>query len=314
MPTHISKNRDFNIPPGVIITGKWHKKQYQIIKPLGFGAQGSVFLAHSEYGRVALKFSWDNANITSEVNVLKKFAKVQGSALGPSLYDVDDWVTHRGTYSFYAMEFIVGTPFLECLRVRGFEWTSVFMLQLLKDLERLHREGFVFGDLKPENLIVTGPPLKIRWLDVGGITEMGRSVKEYTEFYDRGYWGMGSRKADPAYDLFAAAMLMLHAADFRRFEKGNNPEKQLMTKVNDHPLLKPFAPVLTKALKGQYKDARTMRDEWLAITRETIIDVDRNTNRSTRTRMKKKKEWKGTFILALAIFFAYFIYVTFFVM
>jgi len=30
--------------------------------------------------------------------------------------------------------------------------------------------------------------------------------------------------------------------------------------------------------------------------------------------MRKKKEWKGTFILALAIFFAYFIYVTFFVM
>ena len=32
-------------------------------------------------------------SITSEVNVLKSFAKVQGSTLGPSLLDVDDWET-----------------------------------------------------------------------------------------------------------------------------------------------------------------------------------------------------------------------------
>jgi len=315
MPIHISKNQDFNIPPGTIITGKWHKKQYQVLKPLGYGAQGSVFLAHSEHGRVALKFSWDNANVTSEVNVLNKFSKVRGSALGPSLYDVDDWVTGRGTYSFYAMEFINGTPLLDCVRVRGFEWAPIFILQLLNDLDRLHKEGFIFGDLKPENLIVTGPPLKLRWLDVGGITQMGRSIKEYTEFYDRGYWGMGSRRAEPSYDLFAAAMIMIHLADSIRFEKGDQPEKQLLMKINQHALLRPYSSVLTKALKGQYKDASTMRKELLGNTNETITEVNRINNKDGGSRSRKKKsEWKSTLFLAIAIFFAYFIYVTFFVM
>ena len=40
-------------------------------------------------------------SITSEVNVLKSFAKVQGSALGPSLLDVDDWERKSGIDSFY---------------------------------------------------------------------------------------------------------------------------------------------------------------------------------------------------------------------
>ncbi|MGV3488457.1 MAG: protein kinase domain-containing protein [Tuberibacillus sp.] len=315
MPTHISKNQDFKIPPGTIITGKWHQKQYQILKPLGYGAQGSVFLAHSEHGRVAVKFSWDNANITSEVNVLEKLSKVRGSALGPSLYDVDDWVTGRGTFSFYAMEYIHGTPLFECIRVRGFEWAPILILQLLNDLDRLHKEGWIFGDLKPENLIVSGPPLRIRWLDVGGITQIGRSVKEYTEFYDRGYWGMGTRKADPAYDLFSVAMILIHAADFKRFEKNAQPEKQLLLMVNQHPLLKPYASVLTRALKGEFEDARTMRLELLDHSNETIMGVKRINNKDGGRRShKKKSEWKSTFILAVAIFFAYFIYVTFFVM
>ena len=37
----------------------------------------------------------NGTSITSEVNVLKSFAKVQGSALGPSLLDVDDWELTR---------------------------------------------------------------------------------------------------------------------------------------------------------------------------------------------------------------------------
>ncbi|HET6871513.1 MAG TPA: protein kinase family protein [Sporolactobacillaceae bacterium] len=315
MPTHISKKQDFNIPPGTIITGKWHQKQYQILKPLGYGAQGSVFLAHSERGRVALKFAWDNSNVTSEVNVLNKFAKVRGSALGPSLYDVDDWITNRGSFSFYAMEYINGTSLFDCIKVRGFEWAPIFTSQLLRDLYRLHQEGWVFGDLKPENLIITGPPLKIRWLDVGGITQNGRSIKEYTEFYDRGYWGMGSRKAEPSYDLFAVAMIMINLADFKRLEKTDQPQKQLLTKVNQHPLLTPYSDVLTKALKGEYKHALEMREELLEKTNETIGQVHRINNMDQRGRAQKKKnEWKGTLVLAAFIFFAYFIYVTFFVM
>ncbi|MFC4620379.1 protein kinase family protein [Camelliibacillus cellulosilyticus] len=308
-----SKKPDFNISSGTIVTGKWHQKHYQILKPLGYGAQGTVFLAHSERGRVALKFAHENANVISEVNVLNKFSKVQGKSLGPSLYDVDDWVTDNGSFSFYAMEYINGTPLLDCVRVRGFEWMHVFMLQLLKDLDRLHREGWAFGDLKPENLIVTGPPLTIRWLDVGGITQIGRSIKEYTEFFDRGYWGMGSRKAEPSYDLFACAMILINAATQKRFEKDREPDKQLIAMISRIGKLEPYRHILKNALVGDYLNARQMREDLLLNISETQSEDKRNYNTAPRPR-KKKKEWKGTLVLATVILFAYILYVVFFIM
>ena len=76
------------------------KMRYTIIKELGYGANGIVYLAKCNHDQVALKMSDNGMSITSEVNVLKSFAKVQGSALGPSLLDVDDWQCKMGKFHF----------------------------------------------------------------------------------------------------------------------------------------------------------------------------------------------------------------------
>ena len=60
----------------------------------------------------------------------------------------------------------------------------------------------------------------------------GRAIKEFTEFYDRGYWGLGSRKADPAYDLFAVAMIMINAVYPKRFNKTEGGIVQLRIKLD----------------------------------------------------------------------------------
>ena len=70
-------------------------------------------------------------------------------------------------------------------------------------------------------------PSRIRCIDVGGTTIQGRAIKEFTEFYDRGYWGLGTRKAEPAYDLFAVAMIMINTAYPKRFNKKTGGISQL---------------------------------------------------------------------------------------
>jgi serine/threonine protein kinase len=251
--------------PGTIIDGKWHHKRYTIIKELGFGANGIVYLARYNNTQVALKMSDNGMSITSEVNVLKSFAKVQGSALGPSLLDVDDWERPGRKVSFYVMEFIKGPDFLTFLQQKGPDWTGVMILQLLADLQLLHENGWVFGDLKPDNLIVTGPPARIRCIDVGGTTLQGRSIKEFTEFFDRGYWGLGSRKADSSYDLFAVGMIMLNTAYPKRFNKTTGGIGELMGKVKQSPQLKMYETVIFNALSGNYQSARKMREDILQI-------------------------------------------------
>lgn len=226
--------QSISMKPGTVVTGKWHQHRYVIKRELGKGAVGTVYLCERNGKYAALKISENNTSMTVEVNVLKSLAKVQGSRLGPFLLDVDDWEVSRNTrYTFYVMEYLKGESLRSFIGRRGHEWTGIFMLQLLEDLDYLHRAGWVFGDFKPENLIVLSNPPKVRFIDVGGTTQMGRAVKEYTEFYDRGYWGLGSRRAEPGYDLFALVMVILNIYYPKRFEKGPNPKITLFKKLND---------------------------------------------------------------------------------
>jgi serine/threonine protein kinase len=278
---HSLKNQ-CKVDVGTVITGKWHKNKYTIVRELGYGANGIVYLANQNNQYVALKISDNGMSITSEVNVLKSFAKVQGSTLGPSLLDVDDWVRKTGTISFYVMEYIHGVHFLEFIEKKGKSWIPILILQLLSDLEKLHQNGWVFGDLKPENLMVTGPPPRIRCIDVGGTTINGRAIKEFTEFYDRGYWGLGSRKADPKYDLFAVAMIMINTSYPKRFNKTTGGINQLVKMVNEKPELSKYKNVILFALQGQFNTATEMRNYLLNIVGNSSSPTNRQSNASTQ--------------------------------
>lgn len=327
---HSLKSR-CKVAPGTVITGKWHSKNYTVLKELGYGANGIVYLAKFNNTQVALKMSDNGMSITSEVNVLRSFAKVQGSTLGPSLLDVDDWITNRGQISFYAMEYIQGPDLLTFLHKKGNSWNTILILQLLNDLNKLHENGWVFGDLKPENLIVTGPTPKIRCIDVGGTTIQGRAIKEFTEFYDRGYWGLGTRKADPAYDLFAVAMIMINTAYPKRFNKSIGGISQLREAIRRQKDLLPFESVIVKALQGNYRNAIQMRTELLSVvmdrknsdsvrasvTRPNSSNQTQKANqaggqsktRHNYRRKKKKGRWAETFIITISIALLYFFYV-----
>ncbi|WP_407646917.1 protein kinase domain-containing protein [Bacillus fonticola] len=283
----------FNLRAGTTLYGKWHHRSYTIVKELGFGANGTVYLAKDEQAElVAVKLSQDTASVTSEVNVLKSFAKVQGSSLGPSLLDVDDCILQGKQVPFYVMEYIQGEDLLTFVKKRGHSWTGVLLLQLLSDLQRLHEQGWVFGDLKPENLLVTGSPVRIRCIDVGGTTLQGRAVKEYTEFFDRGYWGMGGRKADPAYDLFAVAMVTINTVYPKRFEKSQQPKEQLQKALADRDAFHPYREVLWKAIIGAYVRAEEMRTDLRETLRNRTTSV--NGNRTTTTRVHRKKKQRST--------------------
>ncbi|WP_010169524.1 protein kinase domain-containing protein [Bacillus coahuilensis] len=261
--------KPFNFPPGTHIRGKWHHQSYWILKELGYGANGTVFLVKDEKGeRQALKVSDTSYTITSEVNVLKAFSKDKKSVLGPELVDVDDLLWNGKTFSFYVMEYIHGPDLLDFIRMRGATWSPILILQLLSNLDSLHQNGWVFGDLKPENLIISHHPVKIRCIDVGGTTQQGRAIKEFTEFFDRGYWGMGSRKAEPTYDLFAVSMIFLNTAYPTRFQRKEMGLSQLERAIDQKQELHPYKKWMLNGLQGRYSTAKTMRQDLLQIVQK----------------------------------------------
>lgn len=286
------KKHGVNIPVGTVVNGKWHKNHYTIIRKIGEGAVGSVYLCDFNGRRAALKISEQGHSMTVEVNVLKSLQKAQEHRLGPNLLDVDDWTTPQGeTYSFYVMEYLRGQKITSFIRNNGSDWIGVFLLQLLDNLTELHKIGWIFGDLKTDNLIVVSTPPKVRFIDVGGTTKVGRAIKEYTEFYDRGYWGLGSRKAEPSYDLFALAIVFLHVFYPNEFPRGNEPKKTLLKRLANVDALRPYELALSKALLGQYQTSMEMKQD---ITNS--LYSRRKSNRKGKNVKRSSSNKKGIFI------------------
>lgn len=258
--------QDIELRPGMHVTGKWHSKNYLIKRKLGSGTVGTVYLCELNGKKHALKISKQSASMTVEVNVLKALSQVQGYRLGPSLIDVDDFEQHRGpAYSFYVMEYLEGERIDRFIKRNGPEWIGVLMLQLLEDLERLHDLGWVFGDLKIEHLIVRPSPPRVCFMDVGGTTQIGRSIKEFTEFYDRGYWGLGTRRAEPSYDLFAFSMVFIAIFYPNHFSRSSDPVQTIFKKLEHIQVLDLYQDCIKKALLGKYSSSAEMKHDILRV-------------------------------------------------
>lgn len=80
---------------------------------------------------------------------------------------------------------------------------------------------------------------------------------------------MGSRKAEPSYDLFAFVMVFLHVHHGKRFEKGANPERTLYKKLDEAKTLAPYREPLKKALQGRYHSSLVMKQEIAAAINHT---------------------------------------------
>src|SRR5699024_2926772 len=91
----------------------------------------------------------------------------------------------------------------------GTKWIGLLLIQLLQQLSALHEAGFIFGDLKLENMLVDKRDMRLRFVVVGGVTKVGRAIKEYTAFCDGASWQLGSRKAEDSDDLITLFMIYL---------------------------------------------------------------------------------------------------------
>ena len=204
---------------GASLTGKWHGRSYRVIRLIGSGASGSVYLAQGDGGRVALKVADNPAALSLEYDRLRKFAQDDdGTDIGPRVHELDDATFAGRPHYFLAMEYVEGIPIDAFIRERGAEWIPICLVRTARLLAMLHRHGYAFRDLKPANILIHRDTVSPRLVDFGGVTAVGQSVKEFTEAFDRAWWGRGSRRADAAYDLFACAMLGLQL--FAPFARG----------------------------------------------------------------------------------------------
>ncbi|CAH1229119.1 putative serine/threonine-protein kinase YabT [Paenibacillus allorhizoplanae] len=253
--------------PGAVIKGKWNGHVYVVERLLGAGSNGIVALVRRGNARFALKAGYETVDHQSEINSLLAISMKENSFKN-FLIDSDDMMIQGKGISFYVMRYIEGVTLSEFIHKRSQDWIYVIGTNLLRKLTEIHRSGYVFGDLKVENMIVSNYG-DVDLIDFGGVSPKGRAIKQLTEVYDRGFWNMGERVAEESYDLFSFAILLLKTLDHRKRFAGfiktlpqNRELDQLTSIMRENPVAAQLAPFLNKALRGEFNTSEEAIVEW----------------------------------------------------
>ncbi|MGD9677812.1 MAG: hypothetical protein AB7V16_05580 [Vulcanibacillus sp.] len=290
-----------NFRVGTIIKGTWNKKEYKVLKILGSGENGMVYLVEYLKTLYALKISLSYFNLNSEINNTKKLEGAQGAILGFKVFDFDDFTIEGNTYSFYVMPYEEGIPINKYLRGRTAKEYLIIFKKVVETLDLLHQKGWIFGDIKPEHILINQDTKNLKLIDLGGITRINESVKQYTEFYDRGNWKTNNRKADPHYDLFSLSMVFVHISiGINDFAKLYN-QKLRITKfcgiIQNIDALKYLYPIIKEILYGR-----------LRITNDVLKEIEK-INNSVDQRVKHYSWINYLFTSSLLLFIVIVVYI-----
>ncbi|WP_379137022.1 serine/threonine protein kinase [Paenibacillus sp. sgz500958] len=292
-------------PAGTVIQGKWRGNRYIVERLLGKGANGTVYLVQREgrRGHYALKIGYDTLDLQSEINVLTSLQSCRnrnehrrGSPQSAYLLESDDFAD--GNHDpFYVMRYMEGRPLHHFLLKNGPSWIGLIGLKLLERLRGLHDCGFIFGDLKPENVMVSDYG-EAELIDYGGASPIGKSVKQFTEWHDRGFWNAGSRTGDEAYDLFSFAVLCLRLLDEGGLKVAATQLPQTrsveeLLKLTRNLQNRKLASWLSLALRGEF----TGSAQALGIWKEHVYNA-----RTARPSGMKTPRWlKNTFAISICL-------------
>ncbi|HEY0827865.1 MAG TPA: serine/threonine protein kinase [Bacilli bacterium] len=260
---------DPTFPAATTITGKWNKRAYEVVYLLGEGSNGRVYLVRRGKLLFAMKMGFDSVSLQSEINVLQALRKAEGGK-DPFYIEADDFIQEGQNFPYYVMEYVRGLRAADFLQRNGNDWIYPIGSHILRKLSVLHALGWVFGDLKNENVLVSEFG-RTELIDYGGVTPLGNAVKQFTEVYDRGYWAAGSRTADEGYDLFSFGVLLLQLTDdqdrialSQQMIPQNRDVGYLLEIVRTSPLCGNVAPFLEKVFLGKYSSVKEAEGEWKA--------------------------------------------------
>lgn len=206
----------FEKPPflkkGQVISGQWEGNRYKIIKSVGSGGSGAVYLVEDEAGCLkALKVSPDLYGLNSEYRFqvyLRSFRELQSLNVIPGAFEIDDCYIDSRNYRFIVMEYCKGEELGKFRGRLGLKDAALVGRKVAVFLDCLHRVGFVFGDLKPGNIIFNFKTGQIYVVDYGSVTVKEGKLRQFTPSYDRATWQAGARVADESYDMFSLGMLL----------------------------------------------------------------------------------------------------------
>ncbi|MEZ4430480.1 MAG: serine/threonine-protein kinase [Nannocystaceae bacterium] len=156
--------------PGSMLAGR-----YRVIRKLGAGGMGEVYLAeHVDIEReVAIKTLTARGKKKGGVERFMQEARTASRIRHPNIVDITDFGHTEDGVPFFVMEYLEGVNLATAIRRGGpIPWprASAIMLQILDALQAAHTAGIIHRDMKPENcflLLDEGGNERVKLLDFG---------------------------------------------------------------------------------------------------------------------------------------------------
>lgn len=198
--------------------------QYKLLRKLGEGGMGSVFLAEDRtlQRQVALKVL--ARRHVEDADFLKRFRR-EAIATGKlnhanivSAHTVGEELGHH----FYVMEYCDGETLEQILRrdhILPWDWAVNIVMQVARGLRHAHERGFIHRDIKPGNIMVTKDGVA-KILDLGMSKNIGNSAQHFTTetgvalgtpHYISPEQAAGNKDLDGRTDIYSLGVTLYHA-------------------------------------------------------------------------------------------------------
>ena len=273
--------------------------KYEIIRTLGQGAMGEVYLAHHPaIGReVAIKTILPSAAKGEDAEGrFRREAEAAGKLNHPNLVTIYDFDKDpAGGVLFLVMEFVKGDDLEDLLARKALSPSELLdvLAQVCDGLSHAHRNGIIHRDIKPSNVRVVrdGKQLLAKVMDFGiariadsnmtatGIV-MGTVSYMAPEYIREG-------RATAQSDLFAVGVMLYEGLTGRKPFAGDNTTTILFKIVSDPP-----PPIDMDTIHGISPSVRMILDKVLAKEPQERFQSADDLGRALRA--CKDPTWTGT--------------------
>lgn len=150
-----SDSRRMTLVPGKIIADR-----FELLRPLGKGTMGSLWVAHHKTLEVEVALKFIDPELVDQPDLRSRFAQEATAAAkirSPHVVSVLDFGQAEGNQPYIAMELLRGESLSDRLERVGRLSTADtvrVVIHTCKGLARAHGQGIIHRDMKPENLFI----------------------------------------------------------------------------------------------------------------------------------------------------------------